>query len=94
MVRAKALAVPVLLISRDDAGKGAFPVLLLSSLYGVCLLLSADSFLHHMVRILVGTIVGWMSWNSDRFGMFTCGPSPCAIAPGRSAGDERSRREL
>ena len=40
-----ALAVPVLLISRDDAGQGAFPVLLLSSLYGVCLLLSADSFL-------------------------------------------------
>jgi NADH-quinone oxidoreductase subunit N len=40
-----ALAVPVLLISRDDAGQGAFPILLLSSLYGVCLLLSADSFL-------------------------------------------------
>jgi NADH-quinone oxidoreductase subunit N len=40
-----ALAVPVLLISRDDVGQGAFPVLLLSSLYGVCLLLSADSFL-------------------------------------------------
>ena len=40
-----ALAVLVLLISRDDVGQGAFPVLLLSSLYGVCLLLSADSFL-------------------------------------------------
>ena len=40
-----ALAVPVLLISRDDIGQGAFPILLLSSLYGVCLLLSADSFL-------------------------------------------------
>ena len=40
-----ALAVPVLLISRDDVGQGAFPILLLSSLYGVCLLLSADSFL-------------------------------------------------
>ena len=40
-----ALAVPVLLIARDDYEQGAFPVLLLSSLYGVCLLLSADSFL-------------------------------------------------
>ena len=40
-----ALAVPVLLISRDDFAGGAFHILLLSSLYGVCLLLSADSFL-------------------------------------------------
>ena len=40
-----ALAVPVLLFSRDDFGKGAFYPLLLSSLYGVCLLASADSFL-------------------------------------------------
>jgi NADH-quinone oxidoreductase subunit N len=40
-----ALAVPVLLISRDDSRQRAFPILLLSSLYGVCLLLSADSFL-------------------------------------------------
>ncbi|MEO8304742.1 MAG: NADH-quinone oxidoreductase subunit N [Betaproteobacteria bacterium] len=40
-----ALAVPVLLISRDEAGERAYSVLLLSSLYGVCLLLSADSFL-------------------------------------------------
>jgi NADH-quinone oxidoreductase subunit N len=40
-----ALAVPVLLIARDESGQRAFPVLLLSSLYGVCLLLSADSFL-------------------------------------------------
>jgi NADH-quinone oxidoreductase subunit N len=40
-----ALAVPVLLVSRDDFGKGAFYPLLLSSLYGVCLLASGDSFL-------------------------------------------------
>jgi NADH-quinone oxidoreductase subunit N len=40
-----ALAVPVLLIARDEAGERAFSVLVLSSLYGVCLLLSADSFL-------------------------------------------------
>ena len=40
-----ALAVPVLLISRDDFGNAQFHILLLSSLYGVCLLLSADSFL-------------------------------------------------
>ena len=40
-----ALAVPVLLISRDDFAERRFHVLLLSSLYGVCLLLSADSFL-------------------------------------------------
>jgi len=40
-----ALAVLVLLISRSELAQPAFPVLLLSSLYGVCLLLSADSFL-------------------------------------------------
>jgi NADH-quinone oxidoreductase subunit N len=39
------LAVPTLLISRSAAGERAFSVLFLSSLYGVCLLLSADSFL-------------------------------------------------
>jgi len=39
------LAVPVLLISRDDFEGGEFPALILSSLYGVCLLISADSFL-------------------------------------------------
>lgn len=40
-----ALAVPVLLMSKDDFGRGAFYPLLLSSLYGVCLLASAESFL-------------------------------------------------
>ena len=40
-----ALALPVLLMSRDDFEGGEFPALLLSSLYGVCLLQSADSFL-------------------------------------------------
>lgn len=40
-----ALAVLVLLIAQDEFRQRAFPVLLLSSLYGVCLLLSADSFL-------------------------------------------------
>lgn len=40
-----ALAVPALLMSREESGQRAFPILLLSSLYGVCLLLSADSFL-------------------------------------------------
>jgi NADH-quinone oxidoreductase subunit N len=40
-----ALAVPVLLVSRDDFGDGPFYPLLLSSLYGFCLLLSAQSFL-------------------------------------------------
>lgn len=39
------LALPVLLMSRDDFDGGEFPALLLSSLYGVCLLISADSFL-------------------------------------------------
>jgi NADH-quinone oxidoreductase subunit N len=40
-----ALVLPVLLLSRDDFADGQFYLLLLSSLYGVCLLLSADSFL-------------------------------------------------
>lgn len=40
-----AMAIPVLLISRDDFEGGEFPALLLSSLYGVCLLISADSYL-------------------------------------------------
>ena len=40
-----ALAVPVLLFSGDDFGEGDFYPLLLSSLYGVCLLASAESFL-------------------------------------------------
>lgn len=39
-----ALAVPALLIAREEARERAFSVLLLSSLYGVCLLLSSDSF--------------------------------------------------
>ena len=41
-----ALAVPVLLMARDDfADDGPFYPLLLSSLYGFCLMMSADSFL-------------------------------------------------
>jgi NADH-quinone oxidoreductase subunit N len=40
-----AFAVPVLLLARDDFADGPFYPLLLSSLYGFCLLLSADSFL-------------------------------------------------
>jgi NADH-quinone oxidoreductase subunit N len=40
-----ALAVPVLMLSREDFAECRFHVLLLSSLYGVCLMLSADSFL-------------------------------------------------
>ena len=40
-----ALTVPILLMSRDDFEGGEFPALLLSSLYGVCLLISSDSFL-------------------------------------------------
>jgi NADH-quinone oxidoreductase subunit N len=39
------MAVPVLMISRDDFDDGQFHILLLSSLYGVCLMLSSDSFL-------------------------------------------------
>jgi NADH-quinone oxidoreductase subunit N len=40
-----ALAIPVLLLSRDDLAETRFYVLLLSSLYGVCFMLAADSFL-------------------------------------------------
>ena len=41
-----ALALPVLLLSRDEFTEdGQFHILMLSSLYGFCLLLSADSFL-------------------------------------------------
>ncbi len=40
-----ALATLVLLISRGESAQRAFPILLLASLYGVCLMLSADSFL-------------------------------------------------
>jgi NADH-quinone oxidoreductase subunit N len=40
-----ALAVPVLLMSRSDFRDGEFPLLLLSSLYGMCLLPSANSAL-------------------------------------------------
>ena len=39
-----AFALPVLLIARDEFAGAEFPALLLSSLYGVCLLQSADSF--------------------------------------------------
>ena len=39
-----AFALPVLVMARDDFTGGEFPALLLSSLYGVCLLQSADSF--------------------------------------------------
>ena len=39
-----AFALPVLLMSRDDFSGGEFAVLLLSSLYGACLMQSADSF--------------------------------------------------
>jgi NADH-quinone oxidoreductase subunit N len=40
-----ALVLPTLLLSRDDFSETRFHLLLLSSVYGVCLLLSADSFL-------------------------------------------------
>lgn len=40
-----ALAIPVVLMSRDEFAEGPFAILLLSSLYGFCLLLSSDSFL-------------------------------------------------
>ncbi len=39
------LAVPVLLMSRSEFSNGEFSILLLSSLYGMCLLPSADSYL-------------------------------------------------
>jgi NADH-quinone oxidoreductase subunit N len=40
-----ALAVPVLLMSRSEFADGEFSILLLASLYGMCLLPSSDSFL-------------------------------------------------
>jgi NADH-quinone oxidoreductase subunit N len=40
-----ALVLPTLLLSRDEFRETRFHILLLSSVYGVCLLLSADSFL-------------------------------------------------
>ena len=40
-----ALAIPVLLIARDDFVEPQFHILLLSSLYGACVLLSSESFL-------------------------------------------------
>jgi NADH-quinone oxidoreductase subunit N len=40
-----AMALPVLAMSRDEFDGGEFPALLLSSLYGVGLMISADSFL-------------------------------------------------
>jgi NADH-quinone oxidoreductase subunit N len=40
-----ALVLPTLLLSRDDFSETRFHLLLLSSVYGVCLLLSSDSFL-------------------------------------------------
>jgi NADH-quinone oxidoreductase subunit N len=39
------LTIPVLLISRDEIAQRQLHILILSSLYGVCLLLSSDSFL-------------------------------------------------
>jgi NADH-quinone oxidoreductase subunit N len=40
-----ALTLPVILMSRDDFAETGFHVLLLSSLYGACLMISSDSFL-------------------------------------------------
>jgi len=40
-----ALGVPVLMLAREDFDEGPFYPLMLSSLYGFCLLLSSDSFL-------------------------------------------------
>ena len=40
-----ALAVPVVLVSRDETDQRQFHILLAASLYGICLLLSADSFI-------------------------------------------------
>ena len=40
-----ALAAPVVLLARDEFERGRFYILLLSSLYGACMILSADSFL-------------------------------------------------
>ena len=40
-----ALVLPTLLLSRDDFSETRFHILLLSSLYGACLMMSSDSFL-------------------------------------------------
>lgn len=40
-----ALSMPVLLMSREEFHEPEFPLLLMSSLYGICWMLSADSFL-------------------------------------------------
>jgi NADH-quinone oxidoreductase subunit N len=40
-----ALAIPVLLLARDELAETRFLALLLSSLYGACLMLASDSFL-------------------------------------------------
>jgi len=40
-----ALALPTLMLSHDDFSETRFHILLLSSLYGVCLMISSDSFL-------------------------------------------------
>jgi len=45
------LAIPVLLLARDEFPDGPFYALLLSSLYGACLILSADSFMTLFVGI-------------------------------------------
>ena len=45
------LAIPVLLISRDDFAGRQFHILLLSALYGACLMVSADTFLTLFIGI-------------------------------------------
>jgi NADH-quinone oxidoreductase subunit N len=51
-----AMAVPVILFSKDDFGEGDFYPLLLSSLYGVCLIASAESFLTLFLGIEIMSI--------------------------------------
>ncbi|MGE0358749.1 MAG: NADH-quinone oxidoreductase subunit N [Burkholderiales bacterium] len=51
-----ALAVPVLLFSKEDFGEGPFYPLFLASLYGVCLLASAESFLTLFLGIEIMSI--------------------------------------
>ena len=46
-----ALALPVLLMSRTEFSDGEFSMLLMSSLYGLCLLPSADSYLVMFIGI-------------------------------------------
>jgi NADH-quinone oxidoreductase subunit N len=45
------LAIPVLLLSREDFASRQFHVLVLSALYGACLMVSADSFLTLFIGI-------------------------------------------